>query len=425
MRGKKITFFIVVIIITLLGYAAAFGLDFSIGNADFKIKGANELRYGIDIRGGIEAIYEAKDPLETPTEEQLEAARAVIETRLDLKNITDREITIDVDNAMIIVRFPWASGEIDFDPQKAISEIGETALLTFRDPEGNVLLKGETIKSSRVEYNAEKRSYQISLEFDAEGAMLFEEATRSLVGKRMSIFMDEDEISAPNVNEAISGGKAVISGAFSAEEAKKLSDQISSGALPFSLKSENNNSISPTMGMSALDIMVKAGILGFLIVCLFMMIKYKLPGFVAIFAISLQLIGQLLALSIPQFTLTLPGIAAVILSIGIGVDTNIISAERIKEEIREGKSVGSAIDSGFHKAFSAVFDGNITTAIVAIILMKFGSGTMISFGYSLLMGVLLNFVSSIAATQLMVKSLSQFKQFRKPILYGARRVRND
>lgn len=422
MRVRKYTFFIVILVIAALGYVSAFGLEFSIGKKDFKIQGANEMRYGIDIRGGIEAIYEPADPTIKPTEEQLEAARAVIETRLDLNNITDRDVTIDVDNSMIIVRFPWASTEVDFDPQKAIAELGETAMLTFRDPEGNILIQGDKVVKSSAEYDPSTKSYYISLEFNEEGAKLFEEATSKLVGKQMAIYMDETPISAPNVKEAIAGGKASITGNFTAEEATKLANQISSGALPFSLKSENNSAISPTMGKSALDIMVKAGIIAFILVCLFMLFYYRLPGFVAIFALSLQVIGQLLALSWPQFTLTLPGIAAVILSIGMGVDANIISSERIKEEIRDGKSVGAAIEAGFHKAFSSVFDGNITVAIVAIILWKYGSGTMISFGYSLLTGVLLNFLAGVTASRLMIRSLSQFDFLRKPWLYGARRV---
>ncbi len=421
MRNNKYIFFVLVAVIVLLGYVAFNGIEFAIGDKEYEIKGMDKMRYGIDIRGGIEAIYESKDPDIVPTEAQLDSARAIIETRLDLKNITDREITVDVDNALIIVRFPWSSTEIAFDPQKAIAEIGQTALLTFRSPEGEVLLKGDTVVSSKPEYNPEDRSYHIALEFNDEGAKQFEQATRSLVGKNMSIFMDEDEISSPRVNEAIAGGKAIITGKFTVEEAKRLSDQISSGALPFSLKSENNSTISPTLGRSALDVMINAAILAFILVCLFMLLYYRLPGFVAIFALSLQVIGQLLALSVPQFTLTLPGIAAVILSIGLGVDANIISTERIKEEIRDGKSVGAGIDAGFHKAFSAVFDGNITVAIVAIILMKFGSGTMISFGYSLLTGVILNFLAGVTVSRLMIRSLSQFDALKKPVLYGARR----
>ncbi|MCK9479881.1 MAG: protein translocase subunit SecD [Firmicutes bacterium] len=422
MRNNKATFFVLAAIAVLLGYVAFFGFEFSIGNnKTYEIKGADKMRYGIDIRGGIEAVYEPKDADIRPTEAQLDSARAIIETRLDLKNITDREITVDVDNGLIIVRFPWASTEIDFDPQKAIAEIGQTAMLSFRNPEGEILLKGDTVVSSKPEYDPQQRSYHIALEFNNEGAQLFEQATRSLMGKNISIFMDEDEISSPRVNEAIAGGRAVITGQFTAETAKKLSNQISSGALPFSLKSESNSTISPKLGKSALDVMLRAGILAFILVCLFMLFFYRLPGFVSIFAFSLVVVGQILALSIPQFTLTLPGIAAVILTIGMGVDANIITAERIKEEVVAGKTVGAAIDSGFHKAFTAVLDGNITVAIVAVILMKFGSGTMISFGYSLFAGVILNFLVGINASKLMVSSLSQFKGLRKPVLFGARR----
>ncbi|OQB14744.1 MAG: preprotein translocase subunit SecD [Firmicutes bacterium ADurb.Bin193] len=422
MRGRKPVFFILVAIIAVLGYIAAYGLEFSIGDKDYSFKGANKMRYGIDIRGGIEAIYEPKDAQEKPTEEQLEAARAIIETRLDFQNITDREITVDVDNSMIIVRFPWQSEEIDFDPQAAIAELGETALLTFRDPEGNVVLKGDMIVKSQSDFNQQNNSYYIDLEFNEEGKELFKEATTRLVNQNIGIYMDEDMISNPVVETAITEGRAQITGRFTADEAKALANKISSGSLPFSLKTENNSSISPTLGKSALDITVKAAILAFILVCLFMIFYYRLPGFVAVFALCLQLIGQLLALSLPQFTLTLPGIAAVILSIGMGVDANIISSERIKEEIRDGKSVGASVEAGFHKAFSAVFDGNITVMIVAVIIWYLGSGTMKSFGYSLLTGVILNFLAGVTVSRMMIKSLIQFKWLRKPELYGARRV---
>ena len=150
LRGKKITFFIVVAVIALLGYLAAFGLEFSIRDKDYEIKGAGKMRFGIDIRGGIEAIYEPKDPETKPTEEQLEAARAVIETRLDLRNITDRELRVDVDNAMLIVRFPWASSEIEFDPQKAIAEIGQRQCCHSETPKGIYCSRGYRHNSKPV-----------------------------------------------------------------------------------------------------------------------------------------------------------------------------------------------------------------------------------------------------------------------------------
>lgn len=420
-KGHKITFFIAIILIAILGYVTAVGVHFS--NVD--IKGANEMRYGIDIRGGVEATYYPKDFDKTPSDAELDTARAIMETRLDAQNISDREVTVNRENGSILVRFPWKSDETEFNPQKAIAELGETAKLTFRDAEGNILLEGTDVVNAVEQLDQTTGSYVVALELSAEGAKKFETATGNLVGKNMPIFMDETMISNPIVNEKIAGGKAIINGMEGAEDAKNLADKINSGALPFSLESRNYSTISPTMGAGALDIMVKAGLLAFILVCLFMLLYYRLPGFVAIFALTLQVIGILLSLSIPQFTLTLEGIAAVILSIGMGVDANIITSERIKEEINDGKSVKAAIDTGFHKAFSSVFDGNITVMIVAIVLMVFGSGSMLSFGYSLLTGSIFNFIFGITASRLMIRSLSQFDFLRKPWLFGARKTKKE
>ena len=177
------------------------------------------------------------------------------------------------------------------------------------------------------------------------------------------------------------------------------------------MTTKNHSSISPTLGSGALDMMVKAGLIAFILVCLFMIANYRLLGIVSSIALALQMAGQLLALSVPQFTLTLPGIAGIILSLGMGVDANVIISERIGEELKKGSSLRQAIQSGYHKAFSAVFDGNLTSAIVAVILMIFGSGTMLSFGYTLLTGIILNFVAGIFATRLMSSSLVQFRPF--------------
>ncbi len=420
-KGHKITFFIAVILIAILGYVTVKGVHF--GNVN--IKGANEMRYGIDIRGGVEAKYYPKDYEGVPSSEELDVARAIMETRLDAKNITDREVTVNRQDGSILVRFPWKSDETEFNPQKAIAELGETAKLTFRDADGNILLEGTDVKNAVEQFDQSTGAYVVSLQLSDEGAVKFENATGSLVGKNMPIFMDENMISNPVVNEKISGGQAIITGMENAEEAKNLADKINSGALPFSLESRNYSTISPIMGAGALDVMVQAGIIAFILVCLFMLLYYRLPGFVAMFALTLQVIGMLLALSIPQFTLTLPGIAAVILSIGMGVDANIITSERIKEEINDGKSVKAAIDTGFHKAFSSVFDGNITVMIVAVVLMIFGSGEMLSFGYSLLTGSIFNFIFGITASRMMIRSLSQFDSLRKPWLFGARKTKKE
>ncbi|MDX9870993.1 MAG: protein translocase subunit SecD [Clostridia bacterium] len=415
--NRKWIFFATALITGIILYLAIFGLK--IGN--YEIKGADQMRFGIDIRGGVDATYEPKDLDRAPTAGELESARAIIETRMDGQNITDRDVTIDTTNGNIIVRFPWKSDETDFDPQKAVSELGETARLTFRDPEGNIVLEGADVVNTSPQMNQSNQPL-VALELSAAGAEKFAEATGRLIGQPIYILMDEMIISAPTVQQQISGGRAEITHMESLQAAKDLSDRINAGALPFSLEVKNSNIISPTLGSNALDVMVLAGEIALVLVCLFMLFYYRLPGLVACIALLLQVSGQLLALSVPQFTLTLPGIAGVILSIGMGVDANVIVSERIKEEINTGKSLRRAIDAGFERAFSSVFDGNITVIIVAVILIIFGSGAMLSFGYTLLCGVIMNFVAGITASRLMIRSLSNFTVFRKPQYYGARRV---
>ena len=403
MKPSKIKFFGLIMVVVLVSLVSVFGIGKS-------VKGAKDMRFGIDIRGGIEAVFEPEDLDRVPTASELEAARNVIETRLDTKNILEREITVDKQKGYIIVRFPWKSDEVNFNPEEAIAELGETAQLTFRDTEGNVLLEGSHVKSSNPAYNNETGEYIVQLSFDEVGSKAFEEATEKMTGKQMAILMDDTVISAPLVKSKISGGECMIDGMKSSQEAKDLSDKINAGALPFSMITSNHSSISPTLGSGALKIMIIAGLVAFAGVCLFMIIYYKLPGTMSCIALCLQMALQLLALSVPQFTLTLPGIAGIILSLGMAVDANVIISERICEEIAKGLSVRQAIKKGYEKAFSSVFDGNFTSAIVAILLMIFGSGSMLSFGYTLLTGLVINFLAGIFVSKSLLSSIILFKK---------------
>ena len=405
--------------------ALLFVAIYGIHIGSFNLKGANEMRYGIDIRGGVAATYTPKDLNGTPTAEQLAKAKTIIETRMDAQNITDREVTVDDAHGSVIVRFPWKSDDTNFDPQAAIKELGETALLTFKDPDGKVVLEGADVKKSYASTSQSDGSFVVNLELTADGATKFAEATGRLVGKPISIYMDNTEISSPTVDTQITDGNAIITGQKSLKEAKALAEKINAGSLPFAMEANDAQIISPTLGRNALKVMEEAGLLAFLLVCIFMLLYYRLPGFVACIALVLQVVGQLLALSLPQFTLTLPGIAGVILSMGMGVDANVIIAERIKEELNAGKTLRSAISLGFDRAFSAVFDGNITTLIVAVVLIALGSGSLLSFGYTLLTGVLMNFVSGVTASRLMTSSLSEYKALQKPWFYGARRLKAE
>lgn len=406
MKSGKNKLAVILIAIAAFLLIAVFG-------AGKDIKGVQEMRYGIDIRGGVEAIFEPAGLDRDPEEKELQTAREVIEMRLDAQNITDREVTVDKEGGYIIVRFPWKSDEKNFNPEDAISELGDMAHLTFRDDEGNILVEGKNVVSSSAQRDdsATGGGYLVSLSFDQEGAQLFEDATGKMLGRQIGIYMDDEMISNPVVESKISGGSAVINGQENFEEAKALSDKINAGALPFSLETTSFSTISPTLGNNALLIMEMAGLAAFFIVCMFMIFYYKMPGVVACFTLLLQMTLQLLAISVPQYTLTLPGIAGIILSLGMAVDANIIIAERVSEELKKDCSVWTSIKNGYKNGFTSVLDGNITTAIVAVILMMFGSGSMLSFGYTLLAGMIINVFVGVTVSKHMLLSLISFSKW--------------
>ena len=420
MARNKNTFAIVLLITLLISYVAFFGVDASI----FYLRGASEMRFGIDIRGGVDAAFAPKDLGRAPTVQELESAQIIIETRLDQQNILDRDVTIDAENGYIFVRFPWKTGETEFDPDKAISELGSMAHLTFRDPDGEIVMEGKHVDSAAwaTDNSGTQMKYAVQLKLKPEGRALFADATARLVGQAISIYMDEILISAPTVQQAIDSEECVITEIATSEQARTLSNQINSGALPFALTTSNYSAISPLLGSNALSVMVTAGLIAFILICIALILYYRLSGVVASISLLLQVAGQLILLTWPQFTVTLPGIAGIILAIGMGVDANIIVAERIREELRSGKGIASAVSSGFKKAFSSVFDGNITVLIVALVLLVFGSGALLSFAYTLLFGIIMNFVAGVLATRLMTTSITQHEFFQKTTFFMSNRA---
>lgn len=446
--GKPVVFVVVAIIIVFTTLAF-FGISTSYGDITTTyIKGVDDIRWGIDIRGGVDVTFTPPEGYDA-TPEEMAAAESIIKVRLVSQNITDYETYVDEAKDRIIVRFPWKEGETDFNPEQAVKELGETALLTFRENQsGPVVIEGKHVKSASAEPSPDGRGSQVKLELTDEGAELFSDATGRLIGQQISIWMDDTMISVPRVDSQIPGGIAYITGGaqgFDVKEAKALADRINGGALPFKLETENFSTISPTLGFGARDAMVTAGVIAFVLVAIFIIIMYRMCGVVASIALVGQVAGMIACLTgffapFPSFTLTLPGIAGIILSIGMGVDANVITSERIKEELRNGKTLDGAIDSGFQRTFSAIFDGNITMVIVAIILMgAFGppqsifnsllspifrwfgpsaTGAIYSFGFTLIVGVIFNFIMGVTASRLMLKSVSKFKPFKKPWLYG-------
>ncbi len=447
--GKPV-FFIVAILIFALTYLAFFGLDNYYGdNRIVYTKGASDIRWGIDISGGVEAVFSPDKEVSSISDEDMAAAKEIIETRLVNNNITDSEVYTDKANKQVIVRFPWQAGESEFDPAAAVQELGETALLTFCEgtTQDKVILQGaQDIERASAGID-ENGQYIVQLELTQAGTSKFAEATARLQKQTISIWMDDTMISAPTVNEVITGGTASITGMADAEEANDLANKINAGSLPFALTVDDSKLqiISPTLGSNALNIMVIAGAIAFGIICILMILKYRLPGVVASISLLGQVAGSVACISgffpnIPSFTLTIPGIAGIILSIGMGVDANIISAERIKEEFAKGRTIDGAISAGYQNSFTSVLDGNVTVVIVSLVLMgAFGTpdsliakifspvmslfsssitGSIYSFGYTLLIGVIFNFIMGVTASRLMLKSISRFKVFRKPWLYG-------
>lgn len=381
------------------------------------IYGSKDIRLGIDIRGGVEAVFAPKDYNGVPTDRELKSVVSVLEKRLDGLQILDRDVIPVPQSGRVIVRFPWKSTEKNFNPEEAMKELGQTAQLTFKDPDGNVVLTGSDIASADALADTRDGSSFVSLNLKADGAKKFAEATGRLLGKTISINMDDTQLSAPVVQAKILDGKAQITGMKDAQSAAKLANQINAGALPFSITAISSNAISPKLGSNALSVMIMAGFVAMLIIFIFLLERYRIAGIVACIALIAQIVGILLAISIPQQTLTLQGIAGIILSIGMGVDANIIICERIREELRSGTPTQTAIHYGFDRAFASILDGNVTVAFASICLMVFGTGSMLSFGYSLLTGVILNLFCGAYLSNTMMRSLANFRAMRKPSLY--------
>ena len=451
-KGKSWPLFVVAILIVLFSLTAILGVSYTYGDTkNVYVKGASDIRFGIDIRGGVDVTFMPADDVEA-TDAQMTAAKTVIEDRLVGLGITDYESYVDNNKNRIIVRFPWKNDEADFNPQTAIDEIGTTAKMVFRkgsSATGEEILSGDDVVSASAAYN-ETEGWVVQLKFNSAGASAFATATTELAASNgtISIWLDDNNISTATVNEAITGGEAIIKGNFDQDSASTLANQINSGSLPFALSAESYSTISPSLGAKSLDVMVQAGIIAFILVAILMIVRYRLPGTIAVISLMGQAAATLAVVSgyftvFPGSTLTLPGIAGIILGIGMGVDANVITAERIKEELSKNKTLEGAVNSGFKMGLTPIIDGNVTIVIVAAILMgAFGptdgfwakvfnpifywfgpstAGTIYSFGFTLLTSVLLNFVFGVWATRVMIRGAVHFKPLRKAWLFGGKK----
>lgn len=399
--------FFVVVLIGLTSAAAYFGIG------EKNILGVQNIRQGLDLKGGVNIVYEADK--EKPTTEEMNAAKEMIQGRLDRGNYTEAEVAIE-GNKRLRVDIPGVE-----DPEKAIGDIGATAQLQFISPEGEVILTGSEVKDARKEIVNDNGITKavVALEFNEDGKKAFADATKKYLNQIIMIALDDQIISAPQVNAVITEGSAIIEGVGTTEEADELAARIKAGALPFKLNVLQSNSVGAKLGASALETSIQAGIIGIILVLLFMLIVYRVSGLAADLALLFYCGTVIIILSLLQSTLTLPGIAGIILSVGMAVDANVIIFSRIQEELNAGKTLRAAIDAGFNKAFSAILDGNITTLIAAFVLYWIGTGLIKSFAQTLGIGILVSMFTALVVTRIILKQFVNIG-LKNPKFYGAK-----
>lgn len=403
---------IVVVLIAAFGALAIFGLN--IGALEIKplIEGISQ---GLDLRGGVSAVYEAKDDGQSDYADLLAGTMAVLRNRLTSQGFTEATVTQQGTNR-IRVEIP----DVD-DPNEILNIIGQPAKLEFKTEDGTVIMDGSAVTSAEMGYLEGQPVVQFEL--NSEGADAFAKATAENIGKTISIELDGEVISAPTVNTAITGGSGYIEGNFTAESAQQLAMLIQSGALPLDIEQLEVRTISATLGEDALSTSMTAAMIGVALVILFMLVMYRLPGVVSTLALLVYILIDLFLLAvIPGVQLTLPGIAGIVLSIGMAVDANVIIFERIKEEMKAGKTVRASVESGFKRAFTAILDSNITTIIAGVVLMIFGAGSIKGFAITLTIGVVASMFTAVVVTRFLLRQMVGLN-FTRRSLYGVKDVK--
>jgi len=359
-----------------------------------------KINLGLDLQGGSHVILECKDsPNALVDDDAVNRVLEVIRNRVDQLGVSEPVIQRQGSNR-VLVQLPG----ID-DPETAVDLIGKTALLEFKDEEGETLLTGAHLLNAKETFDQFGRPI-ITIEFDKTGATEFSKATSSNVGKVLAITLDDKEISAPVVQEPILDGQARITGSFTVDSAKQLALLLRSGSLPVKVEILENRSVGPSLGKDSIDKGIKAGLVGLILILVFMVVYYKKFGLIADFALMICMLIIIGALAGFKATLTLPGIAGMILTIGMAVDANILIFERIKEELKLGKTFRASIDAGFNKAFRTIFDANVTTLIAAVALLYFGTGAIRGFAVTLSIGILASMFTAIVVTKIILELLS-------------------
>lgn len=415
--GKSITKLIVVILVIALGAAVAlFGFHINMMGWDISYPSALDedygIRQGLDLVGGSSITYEAQ--ADTVTDDEMESVKNVLRKRLDSLGYSEATVSRQGEKK-VRVEIPAIQ-----DPQQAVETLGQTAKLSFRDADDNIVLEGSDVKSATARYgqtdqNGASKHY-VELTLNDSGVQKFADATAAAAARKsenknyIAIKLDEETISQPSVDNAINSSSCIISGGFTdSSETNELATLINSGNLPFSIKDVELRSVGPTLGEKALSTSLMAAGIGIALILIFMLLVYRLPGLIA--DISLVAYVAIITFLMTWFriNLSLPGIAGIILSVGMAVDANVIIFARMKEELSAGRTIKAAVKAGFDRAFIAILDANVTTLIAAVVLYYFGTGTIQGFAITLGIGTVVSMFTAIVVTKFLLHQMVGMK----------------
>ncbi|WP_076850058.1 protein translocase subunit SecD [Rubeoparvulum massiliense] len=373
-----------------------------------------KITLGLDIQGGFEILYQASTEDGTPvTKEAITNTVTQLEKRVSVIGVAEPDITPE-GNDRIRVKLAGVT-----DPDEARRMLSTTAKLTFRDSRGNILLTGTDLaqNGASVQFDEAKRPY---IQMKLKDADQFRQITTDLLGQPLSIYLDEDELTSPTVQSVIPNGIASITGNYSMDEIKEYVGLLNAGALPLQMEEIEARSVGAALGKMALDATVFAGIIGAIFIFLYMMAYYRLPGVVATITLIVYIYLILLILMLMKATLTLPGIAGIILGVGMAVDANILTYERIREEIRTGKTIRSAFRAGSRRSLATIMDANLTTILAAVIIFYFGSSSIQGFAVTLITSIILSLATNVWLSRILLNLLIQAGVANKPSRFGVK-----
>lgn len=421
MKNSVCSLILTLLCITLVVLVALFGIR---GTALSGVFEEDTISKGLDLVGGSSITFKAipEEGADVNMDEAVEKAINIMRKRLDGMNQNEATVS-KVGSDSIRIEIPGVT-----NPEDAVKTLGSTAKLVFQDSDGNVVVEGKDVKSAQAIYgqlnqNSVGSEWYVSLEFNEAARASFADATERMAAKKadgtnyIAIKLDEETISRPSVEQRIDDTNCVISGSFDEAGAKELATLISSGQLPVAFEEKELRSVGASLGSDALRSSLVAGLIGVILVMVYMILLYRLPGFISCLALVAYTAIFGVVLAATKITLSLPGIAGIILTVGMAVDSNVVIYERIKEELRTGKTLRASVQSGFNRAFTAILDANVTTLIASVVLWNFGTGSVQGFAKTLFIGVVISLFTALVVTRVLLNAFVAFKV--SPKLFGS------